>query len=64
MARFEMYKDRKEEYRWRLLAKNNRIIAVSQGYSSEAACRKGIKSVRKNAPKAKIKDISKPDELE
>jgi uncharacterized protein YegP (UPF0339 family) len=56
MAKFEIYKDKKGEFRWRLRADNNQIIATGEGYSSKANCKNGIESVKKNAPKAKIED--------
>jgi uncharacterized protein YegP (UPF0339 family) len=56
MAKFEIYKDRKGEFRWKLLADNNQVIAVGEGYKSKASCKNGIESVKKNAPKAKIDD--------
>ena len=39
-----------------LKAGNGEVIAVSEVYSSEAACMKGIESVRKNAVEAKVED--------
>ena len=56
MAKFEIYKNKKGEFRWRLRADNNQIIASGEGYTSKAGCKNGIESVRKNAPKAKIDD--------
>jgi uncharacterized protein YegP (UPF0339 family) len=56
MAKFEIYKDKKGEFRWRLRADNNQVIATGEGYSSKAACKNGIESVKKNAGKAKIED--------
>lgn len=56
MAKFEIYKDRKGEFRWRLKAANNQVIATSEGYSSKAGCKNGIESVKKNAPKAAVED--------
>jgi hypothetical protein len=56
MAKFEIYKDKKSQFRWRLLANNNQVIASGEGYTSKAACKNGIESVRKNAPKADIDD--------
>jgi len=56
MGKFEIYKDRKGEFRWRLRADNNQVIATGEGYSSKAGCKNGIASVKKNAPKAKIDD--------
>ena len=56
MGKFVVYKDKRGEYRWKLLADNNQIIAVGEGYSSKAGCMNGIESVKKNAPKAKVDD--------
>ena len=56
MAKFEIYKDKKGEFRWKLRADNNQIIASGEGYSSKSGCKNGIESVRKNAPKATIDD--------
>ncbi len=39
-----------------LLAANGQSILTSEVYDSGAACRKGIASVRKNAPKARLED--------
>ena len=43
-------------YSFRLLAGNNQVIGISEVYSGKAALEKGIESVRKNAPAAKIED--------
>ena len=39
-----------------LRAGNGETIATSEVYKTEAACRKGIQSVQKNAPGAKLDD--------
>ena len=39
-----------------LKATNGQVIATSEGYTTEAACRNGIESVMKNAPIANIED--------
>ena len=49
-----MYKDKADEYRFRLKARNGEIIATSEGYTSKASCENGIESVKKNAPEAEI----------
>lgn len=56
MGKFVVYKDKRGEFRWKLLAGNNEIIAVSEGYTSKAGCKNGIESVKKNAPKAEVDD--------
>lgn len=42
--------------KFNLKAGNGEIIATSEVYSSESACKNGIESVRKNAPIAKLED--------
>lgn len=39
-----------------LKAANGQTVLTSEVYTTMAACRKGIESVRKNAPKAKMED--------
>ncbi len=39
-----------------LKAGNGEVIATSEVYSSNSACKRGIESVRKNAPKAVVED--------
>lgn len=56
MAKFEIYKDKRGEFRWRLLADNNQIIASGEGYKSKSGCKNGIESVKKNAKRAKVED--------
>jgi len=54
---FEVYQDSKEEFRFRLKAANGQTIAVSEGYTTKAACLKGVESVKKNAGPASIKQL-------
>ena len=56
-AKFEIYKDKKGEFRFRLIAANGQVIATSQGYKTKASCAKGIESVKKNAPKTDIVEV-------
>ena len=39
-----------------LKAGNGEVIATSEVYASQAACKNGVESVRKNAPVAAVKD--------
>ena len=56
-AEFELYKDKSGEYRWRLQAENNEVIADSgEGYTTKANCQQGIELVRKLAPTVPIND--------
>ncbi len=52
--KFEIYKDKAGEFRFRLKAANGQIIAVGEGYKALAGCRNGIESIKKNAPDAEI----------
>ena len=52
--KFEIYTDKAGEFRFRLKAKNGQIIAVSEGYTTMANCKKGVESVRKNAADSEI----------
>ena len=47
--KFELYRDRAGEFRFRLKARNGEIIAFGEGYTTKANCLKGIESIRKNA---------------
>lgn len=44
-----------------LHAANGQSILTSEVYTTEHACRKGIESVRKNAPIAKLEDQTEPE---
>lgn len=59
MPKFEIYKDASSKFRWRLKAPNNEVIAVSEAYESKEGCKNGIQSVKTNANKAEITEISK-----
>jgi len=49
-GKFELYKDKAGEFRFRLKAGNGEIILASEGYKQRASAENGIESVRKNAP--------------
>jgi len=57
-AKFEIYKDAGGQFRFRLRAANNEIIAISEAYTTKPACKNGIKSVKENAPVAEIEDLT------
>lgn len=48
--KFEIYKDKSGNFRFRLKARNGEVIATSGSYKAKASCLKGINSVKKNAP--------------
>lgn len=52
--KFELYKDKAGEFRFRLKARNGEIIATGEGYKSKDGCKNGIDSIRRNAPDAEV----------
>ena len=48
-GKFEIYKDKAGEFRFRLKASNGQIILASEGYKVKTSCKNGIESVRKNS---------------
>jgi len=55
---FEILCDADDKFRFHLKAANGQIIAVSQSYGTKEAAIKGIASIKKNAPIAKIADFT------
>lgn len=56
-GKFEIYQDKKGEFRFRLKASNGQVIATGQGYKSKTSCLNGIESVRKHAPDAEVAEV-------
>jgi hypothetical protein len=48
-GKFELYKDKKGEFRFRLKAGNGEIILASESYKDRAGATNGIDSVKKNS---------------
>lgn len=55
--KYELYKDKAGEFRFRLKAANGEIIAVSEGYKSKASAKNGIASIGRNAPEAPVVEV-------
>ena len=53
---FEIQSSTSDKFRFHLKAANGQIIAVSQSYLTRQSAEKGIMSVKKNAPMAKVVD--------
>ncbi len=51
---FEIFADKKGEFRFRLRARNGEPILASEGYKAKPSCVNGIESVKKNAPDAEV----------
>ena len=59
MAKFVIYKDRSDQYRWRFKANNGNIIADSaEGYVSKQSAKDGINFVKTNASRAIAEDTT------
>ena len=54
--KFEMYQDKAGEFRFRLKARNGKIIGISEGYTAKAGCLGGIDSVMNNAAEAETEE--------
>lgn len=54
--KYEVYKDKAGEFRFRLKARNGEIIASGEGYSAKAGCLNGINSIKENAPNAPVEE--------
>ena len=54
--KYELFRDKAGQYRFRLKATNGKIIAVSEGYGTKAACENGIQSVQSNAAEAALEE--------
>ena len=57
-GKFEVFKDKSGDFRFRLVATNGEIIAQSQGYKSKEGAMEGIKSVVANAGNAPTEDLT------
>ena len=58
MAKFEVYKDTKGEFRWRLKADNGEVVADgNEGYASKQGCMNGIRVVKEKAPDAEVVEV-------
>lgn len=49
IGKFEIYRDKAGEFRFRLKASNGRTILASEGYKAKAGAKNGIRSVRNNS---------------
>jgi uncharacterized protein YegP (UPF0339 family) len=57
--KFELYRDKGRDFRWRLKAANGRILATSsEAYTAKADCRTAIDRIREGARVATIDDLS------
>lgn len=61
MARFQIFRDAQGEYRWRLRAGNNQVIATSgEGYKARSDCEHGIELVKRDGSAAAVELVEEP----
>jgi uncharacterized protein YegP (UPF0339 family) len=53
-AKFEVFRGKDGDFRFRLKAANGKVVAHGQGYKSKDACLKGVESIKKNARGAAV----------
>ncbi|MCP2326871.1 uncharacterized protein YegP (UPF0339 family) [Hamadaea flava] len=59
MAKFEIFKDVRGEYRWRLRSANGQIFAIGgEGFKQKSGAENGIAAVKRDAVAAEVMDLS------
>jgi uncharacterized protein YegP (UPF0339 family) len=57
---FEVYRDSRKQFRWRLKAANGHVIATSsEGYKAKADCLSAIARIKEDARTATVEDQTK-----
>ena len=54
--KFEVYKDKKGEFRFRFKAPNGKNVFASEDYKTKTSVMKTIESIKKNAAEASVDD--------
>ncbi|ADH89595.1 protein of unknown function DUF1508 [Ancylobacter novellus DSM 506] len=57
--KFEVYKDKSGEFRFRFKASNGETMFTSEGYKAKASAVSAIESIKKNSPGAGTDDTTK-----
>lgn len=57
-GKFEIFKDAKGEYRFRLKAGNGEVVATGEGYASKSGAIKGTEAVQRAADGASVVDTT------
>jgi len=57
MGKVEIFKGKDEQFYFRVVAPNNEILVVSEGYVTKQNCKNGIKSLMENI-KSDIEDLT------
>ena len=61
MYKFEVYKDKSGEFRFRFKASNGEAMFSSEGYKAKASAMSAIESIKKNTPSAEVVDQTKAE---
>jgi len=61
MYKFEVYKDKAGEFRFRFKASNGETMFLSEGYKAKASAMSAIESIKKNTPSAEVVDQTKAE---
>ncbi|ARO31643.1 hypothetical protein NXC14_CH03757 [Rhizobium sp. NXC14] len=61
MYKFEVYKDKSGEFRFRFKASNGETMFSSEGYKAKASALNAIESIKKNTSGAEIVDQTKAE---
>ena len=56
MARFEIWRDKGGEFRWRFRADNNEVLASGEGYRSKDDCEHAVQLIKEQVPQAEVID--------
>ncbi|MFG1300478.1 YegP family protein [Xanthobacter sp. V3C-3] len=59
MAKFEVYKDKAGEFRFRYKASNGEVMFSSEGYKAKTSALDAIESIKKNVAGASVDDQTK-----
>lgn len=59
MAKFEVYKDKAGEFRFRYKASNGEVMFASEGYKAKTSALDAIESIKKNVAGASVDDQTK-----
>jgi len=57
-GKFEIYKDAKGEFRFRLKASNGEVVATGEGYTTKAGAIGGTEAVQRAADGATVDDLT------
>lgn len=57
MAKFQVFRDASNQYRWRLRSSNGQIIATAgESFVTKAGAQNGIAAVKRDAAAAEVED--------